>query len=197
MTNYLLAEVAAFDYNSKNLVDIKYLGKFKNTPLFSLRIFPVRYDQNKSEIVFLTELEVEISLTSFSSKTGIVQAPPNFLEKSLLNTSGIFAADKVPVQKASSANEGYPNNPALFMFNRFKIGVKEAGIYKITYQDLDDAGFPVDRISSFSIKLFNRGYEVPINFFGEEDGTFDDGDYIEFWGEANEKTFFHKYKDLY
>ena len=63
-----------------------------------------------------------------------------------------------------------------------KIFVDVDGIYIITYQDLLDAGFDPSTIDPRTIKITNKGTEIPIYVYGEEDGIFNTTDYIEFYG---------------
>ncbi|MFC1479201.1 C25 family cysteine peptidase, partial [Planctomycetota bacterium] len=61
-----------------------------------------------------------------------------------------------------------------------KLGISSTGVYRITYSDLDTAGWlPLD---PRNISLYDNGKEIPVTIQGEEDGSFDTGDYIEFYG---------------
>ena len=68
-----------------------------------------------------------------------------------------------------------------------KIPVGREGIYRITYDDLQQAGFPIVTPPA-SLQLFHRGVEQAINVSGEADGSFNTGDYIEFYGVQNDGT---------
>ncbi|GAB4338472.1 MAG: hypothetical protein OHK0038_17210 [Flammeovirgaceae bacterium] len=68
----------------------------------------------------------------------------------------------------------------------YKIKVNEEGIYRVTQEDLKAVGFPVDLINPKNLKLYFRGIEQSIHVEGEEDGFFDKGDYIEFYGRKND-----------
>ncbi|MDL2242101.1 type IX secretion system sortase PorU, partial [Bacteroidales bacterium OttesenSCG-928-K03] len=79
-----------------------------------------------------------------------------------------------------------------------KFFVSEDGMYKITYQDLKSLGVDVDNINPKTIQIFGNGggmlpelagaeryddlNEVPIWVIGEEDGKFNNNDYILFYG---------------
>lgn len=68
----------------------------------------------------------------------------------------------------------------------FRIKVAEDGIYRVTQEELKAAGFPVDLINPRNLKLYFRGIEQAIHVEGEDDGFFDRGDYIEFFGRKND-----------
>ncbi len=67
----------------------------------------------------------------------------------------------------------------------FKIPVSKKGIYRITYTELQNAGFDL-RANPQQIQLFRRGVEQAIIVAGEGDGSFDPGDYVEFFGVGND-----------
>jgi hypothetical protein len=76
-----------------------------------------------------------------------------------------------------------------------KIRIKETGIYKLTYKELNDLGLVPDKVRLFgnggkTIPVINnqqRNYELVENAIWLEkgsDGVFNDGDYILFYGEG-------------
>jgi len=66
-----------------------------------------------------------------------------------------------------------------------KIGVSADGIYRINKSDLDNLGVPTGQIDPRTIKLLTSGQEQSVYIYGENDGSFDSGDYIEFYGKRN------------
>lgn len=67
----------------------------------------------------------------------------------------------------------------------YKIPINREGIYRIGYNQLQNAGFPVATTDPNQIQLFFRGKEVAIRVVGEEDSVFNQNDYIEFYGRNN------------
>ena len=67
-----------------------------------------------------------------------------------------------------------------------RIPVTQEGVYRVTYNDIGYYGQPygVDpkQIDPRQIYLYNRDRDVAIHVSGEEDGQFNSGDYIEFYG---------------
>lgn len=78
-----------------------------------------------------------------------------------------------------------------------KLNINSEGVYRIEYQDLVNAGFSINNIDPRNFKLvghqgkvlseINGSYEtglpeIPIYVKGEDDGKFDQGDYILFYG---------------
>ena len=54
----------------------------------------------------------------------------------------------------------------------YKIPVAKDGIYRLTYTDLQNAGFPVGSIDPRRIQIFHRGVEQRITVQGEGDAVF-------------------------
>ena len=69
----------------------------------------------------------------------------------------------------------------------FKIPVAKDALYKLTFDDLANAGFPVNT-DPRTIQLFHRGVEQAIIVQGESDGVLSSGDFIEFYGKKNDGT---------
>lgn len=67
---------------------------------------------------------------------------------------------------------------------RFDIAVE--GIYRLDHNTLQNAGFPVSTVDPREIQLFAFEQEVPIHVTGEDDGSFDPGDVIEFYARGND-----------
>jgi hypothetical protein len=86
------------------------------------------------------------------------------------------------------ASQEYGNEWINYNQNYYKITLAETGIYRITHQDLNNAGFPVSTVDPRRIQLFHRGKEIAISVIGQLDAVFDEEDYIEFFGERNDGT---------
>lgn len=72
-----------------------------------------------------------------------------------------------------------------FTANYVKIGTSEDDIYRISRNDLQNLGVSVTSIDPRTFKLFLRGEEIPVFVQGENDGSFDSGDFVEFVGLKN------------
>ncbi len=93
----------------------------------------------------------------------------SFADLPRLSQSGSSAAS---VQQASLASS-----------QAVKIGVRQAGWYRVTQRELTNAGLD-PKTEPRTLQLFVDGMELPINVIGEEDGSFDVDDSIEFYGEG-------------
>ena len=68
----------------------------------------------------------------------------------------------------------------------YKFGIAADGVYRITFNDLANAGIPVSGIDPDNFQLFAANQQVPIYIEGAEDGFFNSTDYIEFLGFKND-----------
>lgn len=94
----------------------------------------------------------------------------------------------------------YADNSVLSSGHWVRLSVQESGIYKITYNDLVEYGLNPDAIEPNNIRIFGNGAgmlpeensdpryddleENAILVNGAEDGTFDTGDYVLFYGQG-------------
>lgn len=85
----------------------------------------------------------------------------------------------------------YSNSWINFSQAYYKLKIAKDGIYRLGYQDLKDAGVPVDGIDPRLLQLYHRGKEQAILFQHNQrpaDGVFQSGEYLEFFGQRNDGT---------
>lgn len=83
---------------------------------------------------------------------------------------------------------GQPFNNSWINYNQqfFEFKIAETGIYRIDSATLFNAGIPLSSINPQNFQLYARGQEVAIFIEGENDGVFNQNDYIEFYAEHND-----------
>ncbi len=90
----------------------------------------------------------------------------------------------------------------------YKISIGESHIYTLDFAALSEAGLPLESINPKNFQLYKNGKEQHIYVAGENDNSFDSGDFLEFYGEKNDgeldKPLYlnpadqpHKYMSLY
>ncbi|MDN5202661.1 type IX secretion system sortase PorU [Fulvivirgaceae bacterium BMA10] len=98
------------------------------------------------------------------------------------------------------------NNSVLSDGQFYKFAIKKNGVYKLTYEFLEEVGVDVELVDPKQIKVYGNGggmlpqksstfrytdlIENPILVIGEDDGVFDREDYILFYGEGSSKHFY-------
>ncbi|SFB54461.1 putative type IX secretion system sortase PorU2 [Algoriphagus aquimarinus] len=70
----------------------------------------------------------------------------------------------------------------------YKIPTATDGIHRISATTLSNSGINLSTLDPKNIRLYHRGKEVAIHIEGENDGRFDTGDYIDFFGMRNDGT---------
>ena len=66
-----------------------------------------------------------------------------------------------------------------------KLFVNTDGIQRINKSDFTNAGINTTNIDPRTVKVLYKGSQIPIYFQGEENGIFDDNDFIDFYGKRN------------
>ena len=79
----------------------------------------------------------------------------------------------------------------------FRIYVEESGVYRVTYEELRQAGL-AGGVDPRALALTQGGDEVPIWVEGGDDGRFSPGDHIEFVGEhlRGRRSYYNEYTRL-
>ncbi|MCB0727107.1 MAG: T9SS type A sorting domain-containing protein [Ignavibacteriae bacterium] len=86
-----------------------------------------------------------------------------------------------------SAGNLFPQDQTWITPNKtyLKIYIAEDGMYRLDKNDFTNAGINTNAIDPKTIKLYNKGVQIPIYFFGEENSVFDPTDYLDFYGKKN------------
>ncbi|MBS1516809.1 MAG: hypothetical protein JSS91_01845 [Bacteroidetes bacterium] len=86
-----------------------------------------------------------------------------------------------------SVNISYSQNFNWITPNKtyLKLYITEDGVYRIERNDFINNGINTSGIDPRTVKVLYKGNQVPVFFQGENDGTFDDGDYLDFYGKRN------------
>lgn len=70
----------------------------------------------------------------------------------------------------------------------YKILTAEDGIIRLTFTTLSASGISTIGLDPRDIRLYHRGEEVAVHIQGENDGRFDQNDFLEFYGKRNDGT---------
>lgn len=66
-----------------------------------------------------------------------------------------------------------------------KMYVSGDGIIRITRNEFASSGISTSNIDPRTVKVYYKGSEIPVYFEGEQDGSFDANDFIDFYGQRN------------
>ncbi|MCX6163341.1 MAG: hypothetical protein NTU73_00510, partial [Ignavibacteriae bacterium] len=76
-----------------------------------------------------------------------------------------------------------------------KLYISDDGIFRINKIDFINSGVNTGNIDPRTVKIFYKGNQIPIFFYGEEDGIFNDTDYFDFYGQKNYGGLTNTYKE--
>jgi len=87
---------------------------------------------------------------------------------------------------ALQSHAQYGNEWINYNVQHWKIRTANSGLFEISYNDLLSAGFPVNNASSDLIQLFGQERKLKYKVIDGNDGTFNPGDKILIWLNAND-----------
>jgi len=176
---------------SNGWVSLADLGKVRGVPVTSLQIEPVRYSAQRHELVSLSSIKLQLDFPDLPDKGKI---------RSVLSIPYDQLTGGLSIPAFSSVINATPPASQSFTGTALKIFVSEEGLYHLSKYALQSWGVNTG-VDPRTFRLMNRGEDIPLYVFGEADGRFDEGDYIEFWGEGLHGTFIEEnpeiYSDLY
>lgn len=167
-----------------------------------------------SEIPIIKQIETARGKTYI-----LVQIMP--LRKSLLSGSyerlDSFTIQIEPVTNKNGATlksgRTYAEHSVLATGSWYKLAVNNAGVFRITYSELKNFGIDMTNLNPKNIRIFGNGggmlaesnavsryddlVENPIFVSGEEDGKFDEGDFILFYGQSSDAWKFNEGTQLF
>jgi len=169
----------------------------RNQRAVELRIFPVQYNPARGSIKHSSQITVKVNFSS-RGEGGLVRERDlfeNIYKNTLLNYDQSRGWRKTSVDKGQlKPSTDYPFG---YSDHWYKLTIKENGLYKIDRTRLIQAGVPVSSVDPRTLRLFNGGgkalpldnsspylslKELAIFVSGEENGKFDAGDFIIFYG---------------
>lgn len=181
---------------SSELVSFGDFGMIRNLPVQTIKINPVEFDAMGGTITLYKTIRFRIN---FSSRQRIASKPADdFTSRTIVN----FDAAKywVHERKTQSLNKSIINS-VLANGHWVKFEAPDEGIYKIDYSMLSSYGIDPASVDPRTIKIYNNGgkplpenpsadrpadlMENAIIVTGQDDGKFDQGDYILFYGRGN------------
>ncbi|MBK7629819.1 MAG: T9SS type A sorting domain-containing protein [Ignavibacteriales bacterium] len=150
-----------------------------------IKINPVQFYWKSKSVTILESAEIEISFNNIKP-FNVISSQLGDFDKGLadiiinFNSSLNFRSKDKPTSIQNSTDSWIDYSKI-----HYKLGVVRDGIYRITYYDLFSYGISPSSLNPKSIKIFRKGEQLPLYIKGEDDLSFDENDYIEFWCEKN------------
>ena len=169
-------------------VTLRAIGSAQRSPICALELRAARWEAGRGDLVYLRSLTLRLNFESHASSSPPPVPPPAALRNRMLPvfmpTAGKPALSRPMVSQSASQT-------------RLKIYVSQDGIYHLDSEYLAGVGANLSDVDPRTLRLENRGDAVPIYVAGEADGRFDEGDYIEFWGEKLHGTYTELNPEIY
>lgn len=182
-----------FNTSEKELVTFSRYGIARDLRVQGIQINPVQYFPQERKIRFYNNILFRIQYST--QKEFGESKSKEYLSDILLNFE---TAKNWGINKSNSINKTTSTNSVLSSGTWFKFEAPEEGIYRITKSQLSAYGINPDNVDPRTIKIYNNGgknlqekvslsrtediSELAIFVFGEDDGSFDDNDFILFYG---------------
>ena len=121
-------------------------------------------------------------ILSFKNKLNAVEKKRTFSENNFTVNTNLSFQEKYQANKYQQSNyDSWIDYSKTYL----KLGVTKDAIYRISKNDLIKFDINANSIDPRTFKLFLKGKEIPIYVRGEVDNSFDDNDFIEFYGSKN------------
>jgi len=187
-----------YEYKTnEDLVSFGEYGLIRDVGAQTIKINPIKFDASTNKIKIYSKIVFKIN---FSNSSQISSNPADdLLDGILIN----YNVAKYWNNQTSNKNlkKAVFVNSVLASGKWIKFEAQEEGIYKITRANLSLYGIDAATVDPRTIKIYNNGgkalpesitaqrpadlTENAILVYGEEDGRFDDGDYIVFYGRGS------------
>lgn len=166
-------------------VEISHTGIVRGQAVAQMRFYPVQYNPVTGEVRLYRRILARIkwdmppSIATADAR-GTSPAYEKLLQKTLLN----YAALQRPsvTRQSPPPPAGTTDIITADLTPTLKIGVTQDGMYQITPDDL--AGFSLSGVATNTLKMKNRGIEIPSYVHDDGNGIFDGSDYLLFYGTA-------------
>jgi len=190
----------------ENFVSLNSVGPLRDAVTGNVVIYPFQYNPVTKTVKYYSRIKVRIT---FGESPVQLNRPRSKEEVSLLSGSGInysSAAGWVNPKYRSAFKERLVTNSVLSNGDWYKIEIKDnnegnsEGIYRISKSFLDGAGINLSGIDPRTIKIYGNGGDLlderltegrpqdleenAIYIEGENDGVFNNEDYILFYGRS-------------
>lgn len=201
LVSYVYEEDAAFYAASSPFpsvwVEMEGPETYRNLRVVRVVIYPYRFPSSSSGTLTLDSVDVQIQFQGGSPGAFSYTRPieDEFFQGFIANWQGPAKSWKLPRIPQTSMEDPWPSG------DLYKIEIDQSGTYRLTYNDLVNAGINVNGLDPSTIRIFNNGGEVlPKNLQTERaqapienaimikdqgaPGSFDQGDEIWFYGKS-------------
>jgi uncharacterized repeat protein (TIGR01451 family) len=171
------------------LAGIESDGAVRQQRVIGVAAYPVQYDPAARTITVYETLRVTVTFQARAiggdSGGGPAESASfeDVLQRVLLNYGEAAQWRRAERDLEVAVAPWAPPEPG------YRVRVEQEGIYELSYDQLAQAGLPVDGLDPHTLQLYGQGSEVAIYVAGEADGTFDPQDYVLFYGQPAQSKY--------
>ena len=193
-------DYAAYSKSSlypSQIVTISEPAFIGNRRFVSVQVYPFQYSAANRQLTVHNEITIAVSISGSKAPSPTWQLSKNPLDP---------VADKFFINDLSSKSWRKPKDKAETyeypkssntQVSELQLVVDSEGIYKVGYRELKDfvalmadslgveMSWTMDNVDPRYLELRDEYGQIPIHFAGENDGSFDNGDYFEFFGDRH------------
>ena len=166
------------------------IGTMRGVRVARVRVNPVQYNPVARAVLAHRRVKVTLSFERSPQERGGFDRFGDVLAPALLN------GERARHWKTDAGTD----SDSINFFSRYgdwcKVVTETTGVYRVTPDDLENAGIPVSGVDPRTLRLFSVGrydgvadfpdtmVEVPVFVSGEDDGSFDGSDFLAFYAES-------------
>lgn len=184
-------------YYPSEIVEVGESAFIGDRRFVSLRVYPFRYAAMAKKMMVYEEINLVVNIGGSKKSAANWQNSENPID---LVADSFFINNQSSkswrLEKKKDYNYSAPKG-SLNAIDEIQILVDSEGIYKVSYEQLKtlivsktaelgmEMSWDIDEIDPRNLELSDQFGQIPLNFVGENDGSFDPGDYFEFFGDLN------------
>jgi hypothetical protein len=182
-------------------VSITYLGRARAVDMSAIKIGCYDYNASTHTLRYLKKITITIN-----DPQGITQgvALTNIREAYSANSSAFHSRLQAHTQQSGKTAKvqsvgDVQQTPGLQADDGYvyRMYVNKTGIYHITFDDLKQFNLDPSKIDPTTLRIISGGQQVPVYVFDHQNGRFEEGDYVEFFGEEKLLKYNSRYGDEY
>ncbi len=178
------------------LAGLSGIERFRGQNIARIQVNPVQYNPLNKTLRIYKTLKIQVTFPGAISRVQ-TRRETSLLEK-LNNSLFLNYAQFESVSPELNLKKDAPQNNWYHPeYTYYKLFVDKEGVYSLDYDELANAGIPVQSLDLSRLKIFNQGEEIPIRIEGPQGATLDPGNIIYFYGDRNKgsDTYFDFYTD--
>lgn len=178
-------------FKDKEVVTFGEFGRMRDVKVQDVKVYPIRFNYEEAKISLLQNVVFRVN---FGTPEGEREEVKHRLLDQLVVNPEIDSkwGEKVRLQKRTKINSVLADG------TWYKFEAPEEGIYRIGYNKLSSIGIDPSSVDPRTIKIYNNGgmplptsteaehfpdlHQVAIKVIEGEDGAFNEGDFILFYG---------------